>query len=88
MPFDDAAPYCRPKPRSHPPVQALVLRSQAVSLGELHVDTQLVGHNLGCVLDRLGRGHKALELLEQAHKVRGRGELWLPTRTYTRGAVQ
>ena len=50
-------------------LQAFVIRSQAVTLGPQHVDTQLVCHNLGCVLDRLGRGHKALGLLEQAHKV-------------------
>ena len=50
-------------------IQAFVIRSQSVTLGPQHVDTQLVCHNLGCVLDRLGRGHKALGLLEQAHKV-------------------
>ncbi len=49
--------------------QALVLRSQAVSLGPDHVDSQLVSHNLGCVLDRLGRNHRAIELLEKAHAV-------------------
>ncbi|GAX82196.1 hypothetical protein CEUSTIGMA_g9624.t1 [Chlamydomonas eustigma] len=50
-------------------VKALVLRSQAITLGPDHVDSQLVCHNLGCVLDRLGRTHKAIELLEKSHRV-------------------
>ena len=50
-------------------LQALVIRSRAVSLGPDHVDTQLIYHNLGCVLDQLGKGQKALELYERAYKV-------------------
>ena len=49
--------------------QALVIRSQAVSLGPDHVDTQLVSHNLGCVLEQLGRRQKALELINHAYQV-------------------
>ena len=49
----------------------MVIRSTCPLLGALHVDTQLAAHNLACVLDKLGCGHKALELLERAHKVRG-----------------
>ena len=48
------------------PIQ--VIRSQSAALGPGHVDTQLIRHNLACVLDRLGRGHKAQELLEEAHE--------------------
>lgn len=47
-------------------VRAMVIRTQTPSLGPLHVDTQLACHNLGCVLDRLGKNHRALELLQGA----------------------
>lgn len=49
--------------------QAMVNRSQAPELGPKHVDTQLACHNLGCILDRLGCTHRALDLLETAHEV-------------------
>ena len=45
-------------------VRAMVMRAQAPSFGPSHVDTQLACHNLGCVLDRLGKNHRALELLQ------------------------
>lgn len=47
----------------------MVNRSQAPELGPKHVDTQLACHNLGCILDRLGCTHRALDLLETAHEV-------------------
>ena len=44
-------------------------RESCPELGATHVDTALVAHNLGCVLDELGKSHKALELVGGALKV-------------------
>eukprot|EP00798_Chlamydomonas_sp_ICE-L_P025906 gene25906-11582_t len=50
-------------------VKAKVMREEHLDLGPGHVDTALVKHNLACVLDQLGKAHKALELLTSAHRV-------------------
>jgi len=55
--------------------QALVAREACPALGVSHVDTALVAHNLGCVLDQLGKTQKALELVGGALKVGGQESL-------------
>jgi hypothetical protein len=52
-------------------VRAYVIRCECVPLGPGHPDTAAAGHNLGVVLDCLGKSSRGLQLVEQAQQVRG-----------------
>jgi hypothetical protein len=54
-------------------VRAYVIRCECVPLGPGHPDTAVAGHNLGVVLDCLGKSSRGLQLVEQAQQV-GRGQ--------------
>jgi hypothetical protein len=46
-----------------------VIRCESKSLGPGHPDTATAAHNLGIVLDCLGKSRRALELVESAIQV-------------------
>ena len=48
-------------------MRCLVARRESAALGPAHPDTAAAAHNLGCALSRLGRGDRALPLLDGAH---------------------
>eukprot|EP00775_Hariotina_reticulata_P013381 gene13381-13508_t len=50
-------------------VRAYVIRCECASLGPCHPDTAGAAHNLGVVLDCLGKSSRALELVDSATKV-------------------
>jgi hypothetical protein len=54
-------------------VRAYVIRCECVPLGPGHPDTAAAGHNLGVVLDCLGKSSRGLQLVEQAQQVRQTG---------------
>ncbi len=54
-------------------VRAMVMRQECEGLGPAHADTALATHNLACVLDGLGKQHRAKQLLVQAVQVGGSG---------------
>jgi hypothetical protein len=51
-------------------VRAFVIRSECGSLGARHPDTAAAGHNLGVVLDCLGKCSRGLQLVQEAQQVR------------------
>jgi hypothetical protein len=53
-------------------VRAYVIRSECGSLGPDHPDTAAAGHNLGLVLDCLGKCSRGLQLVQEAKTVRQR----------------
>lgn len=50
-------------------VRAYVIRSECLPLGSTHPDTAAAAHNLGVVLDCLGKSSRGLQLVEQAQQV-------------------
>jgi hypothetical protein len=57
-------------------VRAYVIRLECGALGPAHIDTQTAAHNLGVVLDCLGKCGRGLQLVEDARQVRrGRSAL-------------
>lgn len=50
-------------------VRAYVIRSECGSLGPRHPDTAAAGHNLGVVLDCLGKCSRGLQLVQEARQV-------------------
>lgn len=51
-------------------VRAYVIRSECTSLGPQHPDTAAAGHNLGVVLNCLGKCSRGLQLVQEAQQVR------------------
>lgn len=50
-------------------VRAYVTRCECGSLGPRHPDTAAAGHNLGVVLDCLGKCSRGLQLMQEAREV-------------------
>jgi hypothetical protein len=53
-------------------VRAYVIRCECAELGRGHLDTAAAAHNLGCVLDALGKSSRAQQLLTEASEVLSR----------------
>jgi hypothetical protein len=53
-------------------VRAYVIRCECAELGRGHLDTAAAAHNLGCVLDALGKSSRAQQLLSEASEVLSR----------------
>jgi hypothetical protein len=67
-------------------VRAYVIRSECGSLGPDHPDTAAAGHNLGLVLDCLGKCSRGLQLVQEAKAVCQKLHL-LNTMTCMRGCL-